>query len=256
MQNRKTAIIGAICFLLVGIFVAYSFFKNEDLSSSSVNSSVIEDTFTIESIKLNKHDSSNSDDLPNIENIRDVFSIEQTDSYRRDNDPNGNAVRIIESSNATYEIKENSDWEDKTVLLKDGTEIWSENLVFTTYDPIRSYFNVEESIVLAYDHFADNSQRQRDVIVNGESMNEKYAAQSSFAAYKLKSDFVFFVEKDSKNHLVIGGSSYELPSVIKEIIDPPCCSGAAYEIIAENNQIVFYSVNQDGYWYQNKITLE
>ena len=256
MKNKKIIIISAIGIITLGIGLGF-ILLNSRIIPTPIKPILENNAFTLQNVKLNKRIISDTDGtLPNTQNVPGAFSLSEIDNFRRNTNENGSGNLMIKNQETTYEIQENSSWFNKTVLLMNKKEIWSKMLVFTTFDPIRSFFVINNTVVLAYDHFPSDNKREQDVVVNGQSMNEKYGLKTSFAAYKFDSKIVFFAQKDSKYYAVINEGFYELPNTIKEIIDPPCCEPSIYAVIADNNNIIFYSENNDGYWYQNEIHLQ
>lgn len=251
MKNKKLIILSVVSVLIISLGIGFYIFVPKQ-KSMPINIVTNNNAFVVQSIKLNNRTTS-EDDLPSTENIPEANFIEKMNNFRRKYNENGYGDSVVKSVNATYKINENSNWGDKTVLMKDNNEIWSKMLIFTTFDPIRSYFATDSNVVLAYDHFPNNSMRERDVIIDGKSMNNKYSLQSSFASYKINSNIAYFAQKNNQYYLIFNDEFYVLSTSIKEIIDPPCCMPAAYAISAGDKEILFYSENQDGYWYQNKI---
>lgn len=254
-MGKRILFILAICILAVGLGIGYYLVISNN-KISPIKPIIKNNTFTLSSVKLNKRIISNTDGtLPNTQNVTGATSIGQAGNFRRSASDDESGTMLIKSNGSTYEIQENSSWFNKTVLLKNKKEIWSKMLVFTTFDPIRSFFTAENTVVLAYDHFPRDSQREQDVVINGQSMNERYTLTASFAAYKFDVGVLFFAQKGERYYVVINEKFFQLPSTIKEIIDPPCCEPAIYAVAADNSSIIFYSENKDNFWYQNKISL-
>lgn len=255
MKNKIILIVVAVTILLSVFGVIYFMFYLKP-KAVPVIISTNSDVFLLQSVKLNQIDSS-EDTLPETANaIANEIKIENNLYRRKYNKDDANIEDSINTRYATYTIQQNSEWSNETVLLKNYTELWSKMLVFTTFDPIRSFFVSDDKVVLAYDHFPSDSKREMDVVIEGISMNEKYNLKSSFAAYTIDSKVLFFAQKEDVYYLVLDERFYALEPSIEEIIDPPCCMPAAYAVNAGGNQIEFFSKNKDGYWYQNIITLK
>ena len=254
-MGKRIIYILVICILVVGLGIGY-YLVVSNKKILPVKPILENNAFALSSVKLNKRIVSDTDGtLPNTQNVVGASSLGQITNFRRTTNADGNGNIKIKNQDVTYEIQENSGWFNKTVLLKNKKEIWSKMLVFTSSDPLRSFFATDNNLVLAYDHFPSGNQREQDVVINGHSMNEKYSLKSSFAAYKFDSGMVFFAQKYSKYYVVINERFYGLPDTIKEIIDPPCCSPSIYAVVADDSNIIFYSENKDNFWYQNKINL-
>lgn len=257
-------LIPAVLAILIGAYLLRPAQKNPVPSKTTPSMLVIDNKFfTLQTLKLNLRFDGASKEIEPATNISDnAFSIGYPFTYRRNGDAEGNLVSQLANGNTTYELKSDISGSEKTILLKDTTEIWSKMLNFTSYDPVRSFFTVGNSVVLAYDHFVSTDPtstagyKERDVIVDGLSMNEKFSFQESFAAFNVDNKLAYFGLKDKTYYFVLEGIVYELPVAIKELIDPACCSIGAYAVVAGNKEVLFYSENQDGYWYQNKITLK
>lgn len=223
--------------------------------------------FTLERQKLNKNENSN---LPEPDSVDKPLSLDSKFVYRRKY-TNGNPINTINIGSDSYVLTGSEDLDlsldgiygsDNTKLSKNNAVIWSKNLFFTTFDPVISFFSSNSDIVLAYSHYPDlynnseNPTYEADVIINANSANKDYNYDISFGAYPLASSYSYFGKKGESYYFNYDHLSYELPDMITEIIDPPCCEPAMYAISADSDSLLFYTKDSDGYWYANKLTIK
>lgn len=158
----------------------------------------------------------------------------------------------IDSSTTYVLVREQSDNSNAIsyTLRKNGSVIWSKNLVFGAYEPVLTVFRLNNSVILTYVSWW-SWNTTNDVVINGESMNEKIQLSNTHTPMIIHDKLVFLWQKDMTTSLIIDGKKYSLP--YEEIFYNGCCAMAWANPIATRDSLYFYA-KKDHNWY--RVTLD
>ncbi len=154
-----------------------------------------------------------------------------------------NSCQIKISKSIEYTIKSSDSSE--YILLKNNKKVWSKKLIFGAVDPITNVFVFKNLFIFSYILWTDSSP-ENDVIINGESMREKYLFDSSYSPMIISNKLVFLGHTKDKVYVIIDG----IPKQInyEEIFHNGCCSMGGMNPIGNDQSMYFYA-KRNGEWF-------
>ncbi|HMS91160.1 MAG TPA: hypothetical protein PKC87_02990 [Candidatus Absconditabacterales bacterium] len=175
--------------------------------------------------------------------IRNVSSGPENICSNEKNNWDINNCQIKIGKSTEYRIQSNDSSE--YILLKNNKKIWSKKLIFGAVDPITNVFVFKNLFIFSYVLWTDSSP-ENDVIINGESMREKYLFDSSYSPMIISNKLIFLGHTKDKVYVIVDGISNQIN--YEEVFHNGCCSMGGMNPIGNDQSMYFYA-KRNGEWF-------
>jgi len=168
-------------------------------------------------------------------------------SIRKLNKPQPQEYAPLKMDGNTYTLRyksgrmDGTEREEEYNILLNGEIIYD----FTSRAPIpidhiHGFFTWKNNWILEY---------YKEIIINGENINEKYVYDTSFYVSVIGDDFFYFAQKNGQIHLV---QNHQLTDYYyDEVIVYQCCGYARYNPRFWKNLLTFYAKKNDKMYFVN-----